>query len=114
MPDEERSDETRGEERTEPQAGQQAQDAAEGEARMPEPEIAVIISSLATQALVGLGVMGHPISKQKETDLESAKFSIDLLQVLQDKTKGNLSDLENRFLETILHDLRMKFVEASK
>ena len=85
----------------------------EAEAPMPEPEISVIISSLATQALIGLGVMGHPISKKKEVDTESAKFSIDLLQVLQDKTKGNLTDLEKRFLETLLHDLRMKFVEAT-
>jgi hypothetical protein len=79
---------------------------------MPEAGIDVLISSLATQALIGLGVMGHPVSNKKEVDLQSAQFSIDLLQVLEEKTKGNLSDLEKRFLDTILHDLRMKFVEA--
>ena len=98
MPDEKKTDEQ--------------PEAAEDEAGLPDPEIAVIISSLATQALIGLGVMGNPITKSKEVDLESAKFSIDLLQVLQEKTKGNLSDIEHRFLDTILHDLRMKFVEA--
>lgn len=81
---------------------------------MPEPSIAVIVSSLTTQALIGLGVMGHPISKKKVVDLESAKFSIDLLAVLQEKTQGNLTDTERRFLQTVLHDLRVKFVEAGE
>jgi len=90
------------------------QESGEGQAGAPQAEFSVLVSSLATQALIGLGVLGHPISKKKELDLESAKFSIDLLQVLADKTKGNLSDLEARYIDTILHDLRMKFVEATK
>ena len=79
----------------------------------PQPEFTVLVSSLATQALIGLGLMEHPISKTKEPDLDSAKFSIDLLQMLTDKTRGNLTDLEKRYLEAILYDIRMKFVEIS-
>ena len=93
---------------------QDEQPQAEGEATLPKPEVAVIISSLVTQALIGLGMMDHPISNKKEVDRQSAKFSIDLLQVLQEKTKGNLTDIEQRFLDTVLHDLRIKFVELSK
>lgn len=81
---------------------------------MPEPSISVIISSLTTQALIGLGLMGHPISKKKAVDLDSARFSIGLLEAIQEKTEGNLTDTEQRFLETVLHDLRMKFVEAQE
>ncbi len=108
MPDEEKAEETQEEQPTIEQAD------SPDEAELPDAEISVIISSLATQALIGLGVMGHPMTKEKHVDLTSAKFSIDLLQVLEEKTKGNLSDLEQRFLETLLHDLRMKFVEATK
>ena len=117
MPDDEKVDETPDEQApeqieqrdTEVETPQEPQ----SDHVMPEPEMSVIISSLATQALIGLGVMTHPVSNKKETDLVSAKFSIDLLSVLEEKTKGNLADIEKRFIETILHDLRMKFVEAS-
>jgi len=96
----------------------EAQDTAAEEptteqAEQPQPEFAVLVSSLATQAFIGLGVMEHPITKKKEVDLTSAKFSIDLIQMLTAKTKGNLTDLEKRYLETILYDLRMKFVDIS-
>jgi hypothetical protein len=100
-------------EQEEQDRGEEAQ-AAGDKMPMPEPSISVIISSLTTQALIGLGVMGHPISKKKGVDLDSARFSIDLLEVLQEKTQGNLTDGERRFLETVLHDLRMKFVEAKE
>jgi hypothetical protein len=80
----------------------------------PEAKFTVLVSSLVTQALVSLGEVEHPISKQKEVDLESARFSIDLLQVLSEKTRGNLTDLEKRYLEGVLYDLRMRFVEASE
>lgn len=100
-------------EHDEPAGGQDSQAAAD-EVPMPEPSISVIISSITTQALIGLGLMGHPISKKKVVDLDSARFSIDLLEVLEEKTQGNLTDIERRFLETVLHDLRMKFVEANE
>jgi len=80
----------------------------------PEAKFTVLVSSVATQVLVSLGQVENPISKKKETDLESAKFSIDLLQVLADKTRGNLTDAEKRYLEGVLHKLRMCYVQASK
>jgi hypothetical protein len=84
------------------------------DANSPEAKFTILVSSIATQALVGLGLFEHPITKKKEVELDSAKYSIDLLQTLADKTKGNLSEDENRYLSGILHDLRMRFVDAGR
>ena len=86
----------------------------EDKVERPEAKFTLLISSLATQALVSLGEIENPLSKKKETDLDGAKFSIDMLQMLSEKTRGNLDDLEKRYLDGVLYDLRMRFVEASK
>jgi len=83
------------------------------DANSPEARFTILVSSIATQALVGLGEFEHPITKQKEIDLGSAQYSIDLLQTLVDKTKGNLNPDEERYLTGILYDLRMRFVDAT-
>ena len=80
----------------------------------PEAKFTVLIASIATQVFVSLGLIEHPISKKKETDLAGAKFSIDLLQLLSEKTRGNLTKVEERYLEGVLHELRMRYVEVSK
>jgi hypothetical protein len=80
----------------------------------PEVKFTILVSSLATQVLVSLGQIENPLSKKKQLDLKSAKFSIDLLQMLADKTRGNLSDVEKHYLEGVLYKLRMGYVEASK
>jgi hypothetical protein len=80
----------------------------------PEAKFTFLVSSLASQALINLGLIENPVSKKNEVDLEGAKFAIDLVQMLADKTRGNLSELEKRYLEGVLYDLRMRFVEASK
>jgi hypothetical protein len=80
----------------------------------PEAKFTILVSSIATQVLVALGQMEHPITSKKEVDLDSARYSIDMLQTLADKTKGNLSEDENRYLSDILYDLRMRFVDASR
>jgi hypothetical protein len=80
----------------------------------PEAKFTILVSSIATQVLVSLGQIENPLSKKKEVDLKSAKFSIDLLQVLADRTRGNLTDVEKRYLEGVLYQLRMGYVEARK
>lgn len=72
---------------------------------------AVLISSLATQAAISLGDIPNPLTGKTEVNLGEARFHIDLLEVLQEKTKGNLTPEEAKGLETILFDLRMRFVE---
>lgn len=80
----------------------------------PRAEFVVIVHSIATQALVGLGKIKNPLTNKKEVDLKGAKFSVDLLQVLAEKTRGNLTETEERYLQGILYQLRMAYVEAAK
>ncbi len=69
---------------------------------------------LATQALFALGLVPNPITKKTEKDIPAAKYTIDLLELIQQKTKGNLDENEEKILEDILYDLRMKYVQSIK
>ena len=79
----------------------------------PEPNFLVFISTLASQALLALGEIEHPATGKLEMDLPQAKYTIDLLQLLKDKTKGNLTADETEALDAYLYDLRMKYVRRS-
>jgi hypothetical protein len=79
-----------------------------------EASFAVLAVSLATQAAMSLGDMPHPATKKTEVHLGEARFHIDMLEMLQAKTKGNLSAEEAKLLEGLLFDLRMRFVEKSR
>ena len=74
-----------------------------------------LVLSLGSSALIHLGLAPDPTSgTTPDADLGLAQQSIDLLALLQEKTRGNLSEEEARFLEQILFDLRMRFVEAAQ
>ncbi|MBW1713878.1 MAG: DUF1844 domain-containing protein, partial [Deltaproteobacteria bacterium] len=75
---------------------------------------ATFIFSLSSSALLHLGQVPEPESGQAKADLPLAKQTIDLLGLLQEKTKGNLDQDEAQLLENILYDLRMRYVEAVK
>jgi hypothetical protein len=75
-----------------------------------EPTFEVIVSTYATQAAVSLGQIPNPITKKTEVDLPQAKFAIDLLQVLEEKTKGNRTAEEDKFLSDCLYQLRMVYI----
>lgn len=81
---------------------------------LPEIDFPTFILSLATSAQVHLGVIPNPTTGKQEIDLPLAKQTIDILGVLDEKTKGNLSDEEARLLEHLLYDLRMMYVEKNK
>ncbi|HXN05769.1 MAG TPA: DUF1844 domain-containing protein [Nitrospiria bacterium] len=72
------------------------------------------ILSLGTTALVHLGEPPFPGTEKAPANLPHAQEMIDILSLLQDKTKGNLTQEENRLLSNLLYTLRMKFVEISK
>ena len=80
--------------------------------RLPPASIEVLITSFATQALLAMGVREHPTAGRM-LDLELAKFNIDRLAVLDEKTKGNLTKEEKALLDQTLHQLRMAFVEVA-
>ena len=81
---------------------------------LPPPSLKTFVSGLAGQVLISLGLFENPVTGKKERNLEAAKYSIDLLQILQDKMKGNLTEEEEKLMGIILHDLRMRYVEACK
>jgi hypothetical protein len=67
----------------------------------------------ASSALVNLGESTEPGSGERRVDLEQAREAIDMLRLLRDKTRGNLSAEESRLLEDVLYDLQMRFVRAT-
>lgn len=77
-------------------------------------DFSTFIVSLASSAMVHLGETPDPGTGQMDRNLMLARNSIDLIAMLQDKTKGNLDSDESRLVESILYDLRMRFVEAQK
>lgn len=85
--------------------------AAAGET--PEITFATVVISFLTQALALLGEIPDPVDGSTEVDLEGARQFIDILGILEDKTRGNLDPHEGALLERALYDLRMKFVERS-
>ncbi len=85
-------------------------------ARTPLPEVNFnsLIFSLSSSALLHLGEIADPQSGEKRKDLPMAKHSIDIIAMLRDKTNGNLTEEEEKFMDNILTDLRMRFVRAAK
>lgn len=70
--------------------------------------------SLGSSAFVHLGEVPHPESQTLAPDLLLAKQTIDILGMLREKTRGNLTPEEDKLLEHLLLDLRLRFVEKSK
>ena len=109
-------------ESTETPAQAQAQPTTSDEADEDEEELlgaedpasfANFIMSIASNAAASLGMMEHPVTGKREVELELGKHWIDILGMLQQKTRGNLVAQEQQVLEGILADLRMQFVSLS-
>jgi hypothetical protein len=74
----------------------------------------MLVEFLANSAFIHMGLAEAPAGEPIPVDLESARAMIDLLGVLQDKTKGNLSTAEQKFLSDILFELHTRFIEVQK
>ncbi|MHC4721198.1 MAG: DUF1844 domain-containing protein [Planctomycetota bacterium] len=81
---------------------------------LPPADFAGLVNTFTTQAFFALGVLRTKEDKDIPADLELAKYNIDMLEVLGDKTSGNISDDEKNMLENTLHQLRMAFVQLSQ
>lgn len=81
---------------------------------VPTIDFATFVLSLASSALVHLGELPHPERQKAERHLPLAKQTIDVIGMLQEKTRGNLSKEESELIEHMLFDLRMKYVAAQK
>jgi len=88
-------------------------DAQEEQRPLPQGDFSSLISLLATQAMFALGAITTENDKEPKKDLRLAKFHIDMLEALEQKTKGNLTEQEQKFLSGTLSQLRMGFVNAS-
>jgi len=80
----------------------------------PQLDFFNYIASLGFQTMIFLGEMPNPITNQTEKNLKQAKFLIDTLVILRDKTKGNLSKEEDDLLNGSIYELQLRFVELSK
>ena len=89
-----------------------------GEGRQAAPEAPITFSTfligLASSALIHLGEAPNPETGRAERDLILARQSLDLLGMLHDKTRGNLTAEEQQLFDNLLADLRLRFVEANK
>lgn len=81
---------------------------------LPPMDFSALVLSLAETALFHLGLLRIPGSEEVKKDLQAARQTIDLIAMLQDKTRGNLTDSEQKVITETLYQLRMTFVEASK
>jgi hypothetical protein len=84
-----------------------------GSGPLPEVSFSTFIFSLSSAALVHLGEIQEPGTQQMHQDLPMAKQIIDTLGMMEEKTRGNLDPDEERFLKTVLYDLRLRYVQKS-
>ena len=80
---------------------------------LPQGNFAALISMLTTQALFALGLLQVKGQEKREPDLELAKYNIDMLETLEEKTKGNLTKEEETVLVNTLNELRMGYVKVA-
>ena len=95
-------------------AGQGEGAKREEPAALPEIDFSTFVVSLSSSALIHLGVVADPMTGEQNKDLAIAKQTIDMLSMLQEKTKGNLTNEESQLMESMLYDLRMRYVAESK
>src|SRR5687767_680423 len=77
-------------------------------------DFATLVMSFATGAMIHLGLVPEPGTGKTQKNLALARQNIDILEILQKKTRGNLSNEEDRMLESLLAETRLRFVEASR
>lgn len=77
-----------------------------------EANFSVLVMSIASSAAMALGLTPNPQTQKTETDPEMARFNIDLLVMLKEKTAGQLTADEDKLLGAILGDLQLKFVQV--
>lgn len=80
---------------------------------LPEMNFPSFVLSLHTSALFQFGDIADPVSKKKERNLPAVKQTIDILDMMKKKTSGNLDDDEEKLLDGILYELRMRYVKES-
>jgi len=96
-----------------PAPGQETAAGREEVEGLPQARFDLFIQGLAMEALIGLGDAPHPATRKQTVNLPQAKYLIDLLGVLEEKTKGNLTVDEERLFKDLLYQLRMRYLSKS-
>lgn len=78
------------------------------------PSFSIFLSSLTMQAMIAMGKIENPLTKKVEVNYDQAKFLIDTIEIIKEKTKNNLTPEEEKLLEESLYNLRMIYLEAKK
>jgi len=94
-------------------ADKEAEPAEAGDPQMPPASFELLVTSLATEALMALGQMPHPVTGKAQAQRNLAKYLIDTLDMLREKTKGNLPPNEQQMIESVVHQMRLLFVETA-
>ncbi len=90
---------------------EQTENRQTGELKM---DFSNFVLSLNASAIMHLGDIPDPNTKERNVNLPAAKHTVDILEILQDKTKGNLTDEEQKLIDDVLFSLRMRYVQATK
>lgn len=88
--------------------------AEQEEREIPPASFGTLVSGLVTQILFALGMIEDPSSGRRYRDLDLAKHHIDTLAVIEDKTRGNLTDEEKKMLDNALYEVRMAYVQVAQ
>ena len=84
-----------------------------GTAGQPQVDFTSFVLSLASTAFIHLGEVDDPVSQERKVDLPMARQMIDIVQMLRDKTRGNLETKEAEFIEGVVYELKMKFTQKA-
>jgi hypothetical protein len=82
--------------------------------QLPAASLSVLVQLLASQAMLAMGKMQVPGQPELKVDLDAARHFVDLLGVLEEKTKGNLTPEEAAMINAVAHELRMIYVSEQK
>lgn len=97
-----------------PAAGTAAEEGGEQARQLPPASFNTLVSSLVTQVFMALGGYEDPRTKKRYVDLDLAKHYIDTLVVIEQKTKGNLTDEEKKLLDQVIYECRMQYVQIAQ
>ncbi len=95
-------------------AGPASAEPGPGPAETRHPDLQGILLMFASSALISLGEVVDPVTRERRVDLDQAREAIDALLLLRDKTSGNRTEQEDRVLEELVYDLQMRFVRVAE
>ena len=96
------------------QVNKDKQEAKEEQRAYHEPDFKIFISSLSMQAMIAMGKIQNPLTKKIEKNIDQARYLIDTLGIIENKTKGNLAKDEERILNDSLFNLRMVYIDEKE